>query len=156
MGYDMSVVDSNGQRAECENGYWRRNMYGGARQAERLVELGIGYWLTDNTVPGPWPAEPADAARTEDGELWDDEGGIVDPGYRQTVFNHLRQTGDERPGIAAYKLCSSNDGWWVTKAECISALALWEKAGKPDWDLGLNDLEPFLRAAAEHDGFRVW
>ncbi|OZE95128.1 hypothetical protein CH302_19505 [Rhodococcus sp. 15-2388-1-1a] len=153
----MSVVDSNGQRVQCENDYWRRNIWGASRQADRLVGLGIAYWHDDAALPGPWPEIPEGAARTADGELWDDETEQwVDPRYRQTILDHVRQTGGERPGIAAYKLVHSNDGWWVTKAECVSALELWEKAGKPDWDLGLNDLEPFLRAAAEHDGFRVW
>lgn len=33
-------------------------------------------------------------------------------------MKHLRATYSEEPGISVYKLCHSNDGWWVTKIEC--------------------------------------
>lgn len=156
MGYDMHVVDTEGRDVDCENNYWRRNMSGGYRQAERLVELGVAYWTADENIPGNWPEAPADAIRSDEGELWDEETGEeLDPRYRRIILNHLRQRDSERSGIAAYKLCHSNDGWWVTKEECAAALAIWENVGKPDWDFGLGDLEPFLRAASAHGGFRV-
>lgn len=71
-------------------------------------------------------------------------------------MKHLRATYSEEPGISVYKLCHSNDGWWVTKIECQSALQLWERNGRPDVDGEAGDTIPFLRAAADHEGFRVW
>ena len=63
-------------------------------------------------------------------------------------------------GIAVYKLCNSNDGWWVTKEECQEFLDLWEAAGKPvvdDFGSGpYEDTIPFIRAAAANGGFRVY
>lgn len=172
MGYDMSTVDDMGRTVhDCtdpEHGehYWRRSAFGGGPQAQRLVDAGMAYWPRESfEVPGKWP-EHKDFDLTEN-QAW--EGEEDDPNdpqfygdpdkiaaYNAAVRNYFKQTYDERPGIAAYKLCHSNDGWWVTAAECESALKLWEKAGEPDVDQGVGDTIPFLRAGAAHGGFRVY
>lgn len=155
----MYVVDSRGVRVadgisfiarESQHLYWHRSAFSGGRQAERLVEAGIGYWPADeNVFRREWPSwcgcydlEDEDAEDVHDDSC--------------AIRAHLRYTGDERPGIAVYKICHSNDGWWVTDQECASALKLWEELGKPDVDDGRGDTIPFLMQAAAHGGFRVW
>lgn len=59
------------------------------------------------------------------------------------------------PGIPVHKLCS-NDGWHVTAVECLSALIIWERRGKPMPEEFMDDVIPFLQAAARRDGFEVW
>lgn len=150
MGFDMSVVDDKGNELDVENGYWRRSIWSGGTQAQRLVDAGMAYWSTGEQEPFPQMPESVE---------WDDEGNAVGPGaeeYEKALLAHLRKTYDERPGIAAYKLCGTNDGWFVTKEECQSALQLWEAAGCPDVDNGVGDTIPFLRCAAAYGGFRVW
>lgn len=169
MGYDMDTVNERGRSVDdCddpEHGehYWRRSIFGGGPQAQRLVDVGMAYWPREgNTVPGDYPKpKDFDLVHNEDWSGEDDDPqffGDVDKiaAYELANRNYYRQTYDERPGIAAYKLCHSNDGWWVTQAECASALKLWEAAGEPDVDQGVGDTIPFLRAGAAHDGFRVW
>jgi hypothetical protein len=156
MGYDMYIVDGGGNEID-ESGdsfYLHRNIWGGQRLADALVDAGIGYWPT-----GPqreYPREPDDA---EWGDYnYSHELPPANPAatqYQATMFRHLQDTRDERPGISVYKLCGSNDGWWVTKVECESALKMWEQAGNPEVDQ-YGDVIPFLRAASKHDGFRVW
>jgi hypothetical protein len=161
MGFDMYTVNEDGQDIHgCEDPshgehYWRRSIGSGGPQAQRLVDAGMGYW--SGPPPGTkWP-ESEDA---EFGE-YDDETGetpaLNDAAreHRAALISYLKATWDERPGIAVYKLCGTNDGWWVTKAECESALKLWEQAGQPDVD-EYGDTIPFLRAGADHAGFRVW
>jgi hypothetical protein len=162
MGYDMSTVDENGNTVrDCddpEHGehYWRRNVFGAGPQAERLEAVGMGYWPRTSGIPGAWP----DVEGAEYGE-YDEELDECPPlndqarEERRLTAEYMKATYDERPGIALYKLCNSNDGWWVTKAECESALKLWEQAGKPSVD-DYGDTIPFLRAGAAHGGFRVW
>jgi hypothetical protein len=172
MGFDMSTVDEAGKDIKgCDDPqhgehYWRRNMGGGGVQAQLLVDLGMAYWPRQSfSVPGKWP-EPEDYGLKQNPAWEGDEDDPNDPQffgepekvaqYRADSNNYFKQTYDERPGIAAYKLCHSNDGWWVTAAECKSALKLWEQAGQPDVDRGNGDTIPFLRAGAAHAGFRVW
>jgi hypothetical protein len=161
MGYDMSTVDENGNSVrDCEDPehgehYWRRNIGGGGAQAQRLVDAGMGYW--SGPPPGvTWP----EIEGAEFGEYDDDlehAPPLNEAANEQlaATMAYLKATWDERPGIAVYKLCNTNDGWWVTKAECESALKLWEQAGKPEVD-NYGDTIPFLRAGADHGGFRVW
>src|SRR5262245_58702825 len=149
MGYDMSVVDEKGEsigRNDCDDPthgdhYWRRSIFSGGSQAEPLVEAGMAYWPRANfRVPAKWPEDK----EAEFGE-YDEDTDECPPlneaarNLRAEMDTYLKATYDERPGIAAYKLCQSNDGWWVTKAECESALKLWEAAGKPDVDQGNGD-----------------
>jgi len=168
----MSVVDEEGRTINgCDEPthgehYWRRSIFGMHPQADKLVELGLAYWPREGfAVPGKWP-EPEDFDITANEGWSGDEDDPNDPqfsgdpgkitAYYLAAANYFKQTYDERPGIAAYKLCHSNDGWWVTAAECASALKLWEQAGEPAVDGGNGDTIPFLRAGAAHFGFRVW
>jgi hypothetical protein len=175
VGYDMHTVDDMGRnihRGDCTDEshgdhYWRRNIFGGGAQADRLEAAGMGFWPREGmagSVPGKWPE--ADEYGITANDAW--EGSDDDPNdpqwhgdpakiaeYEAAVRSYMKQTYDERPGIALYKLCHSNDGWWVTKAECESALKLWEANGSPKVD-EYDDTIPFLRASAAHDGFRVY
>lgn len=160
IGYDMHAVDENGLNVRgCDNPehgdhYWRRSIFGGHPQAVRLVEAGMGYWpLCDKP---PWPEVKGAEFGEYDDDL-DECPPLNDAAREQLRLNeaYLKATYNEAPGISVYKLCDSNDGWWVTKLECESALKLWEQAGKPAVD-EYGDTIPFLRAAAAHSGFRVW
>lgn len=161
MGYDMYVVNEHGSKIErSEHSYWRRNLSGGYAQAEKLVGLGLASW--------PASSERLDYPRLPEGAAWRwDEAAqddvLVGDGvaeYLATEREHLRDRRGAPTGIAAHKLCGSNDGWWVTAEECREALEAWERAGRPDVDdFGhgpFGDTIPFLQLAAEHHGFRVW
>lgn len=170
MGYDMYVVDESGENVrDCsdhEQHYWRRNMSGGGRQAEKLVEAGMGEWSPDNV----WRvAEEAGFPKRPPGVEWvdrgDDDSGYEGDGaeeFQAALDAHLRDPRGVTRGIPVYKLCNTNDGWWVTKQECADALMLWEANGRPDVDTfnpdvgPYGDTIPFLRAAADHGGFRVY
>ena len=138
MGYDLHVCDDQGDTVATtyeDDLDFRRNMFNMSplRAAMETVVyngLSMGYWPTKET---PWPKN-ATAAQIEE---------------------HLRATGDERPGIPMHKLCS-NDGWWVTAAECQSALGIWERAGTPSHEEFRDDWIPFLQAAAKNGGFRTY
>lgn len=159
MGYDMHVINADGSRAyriDYSDGddfektvlpqikerddlhlYFRRSISGGIWQCQRLERAGMGYF----------------------GDLQYVECGCTDytGGFCCDVNRRMLGAVDaDRPGINLAKMCSTNDGWHVTRLECLAALALWEAAGRPDVDDGYGDLIPFLRAAAEHDGFVVW
>lgn len=155
MGYDCYTVDAAGENAKCDDlrhgdHYYRRSIFGMLPQAERLVAAGLAYWSVGS--PGDWPERPENLQYDEDSDSWVGSGAEA---FMAAQHAYLKDTHDERPGIAAYKLCGSNDGWWVTRAECQSALQLWEKAGRPVVD-EYDDTIPFLQAGADHDGFRVW
>lgn len=161
MGYDMSVVNADGtpvSREICPNNYWRRNMFGGGKQADKLVALGMASWPTSDTGRFPEPPEHT----TADYEKAEAEGNYdyEHPDYTAILFPYLKDRRGATVGINAAKLCGTNDGWWVTREECQEALAAWEAAGKPEVDdFGsgpFGDTIPFLRAAAEHHGFRVY
>lgn len=160
MGYDMHVVDKDGKRIpHSEHSSWQRNTSGGYHQANILVGFGMASWSTQEHPNPPLPPErfswEYDEATGKDvivGEGADE--------YHAAKLAHLRDRFGAPIGIAAHKLCSSNDGWWVTVEECREALEAWEKAGRPpvdDFGHGpLGDTIPFLQLAAQHGGFRVW
>jgi hypothetical protein len=177
MGYDIYVVDEHGAelpesrlgpiddwndraavqavvKAQDEAGcYFRRNIFGMARLRERLVELGLAYEPAGGHVKrDEWPDPP------EPYEQHFDDGEPLTPealAYAEANLAVLKAPRDERPGIPLHKL-GSNDGWWVTAAECRSTLQLWERAGSPMPEEFYDDFIPFLRKAAAHGGFRVW
>lgn len=157
MGYDMYTVDETGESVKCDDPlhgehYWRRNIFGAGAQADRLVSTGLGYW-SNAPERTPWPeAKDYGLTYNDDSDEWEGERLAE---FNAALFAMLKDTYSETPGIAVYKLCSSNDGWWVTKAECASALAIWEQNGCPRVD-DYDDTIPFLRAGAAHEGFRVW
>lgn len=162
----MYVVNENGEDVELPEGvdrydtsyYLRRNIFGIGDMRAALVNAGMAY-SARGFRPDDWPDMPGSWS---DGVHWDAENDapISDEAreFQAASSRRLRDTYDERPGIPVHKF-SSNDGWWVTKAECASALKLWEAAGEPF--LGYEDAESddvihFLRTAAEHGGFRVF
>lgn len=161
MGFDMNVVNEDGttvNRETCPNNYWRRNISGGVAQAEKLVALGMASWPTSE--PGRFPDRPAHTDVAYEQAEADENYDYEHPDYAAILFPYLRDRRDATVGINAAKLCGSNDGWWVTREECQEALTAWEAAGKPavdDFGSGpIGDTIPFLTAAAEHHGFRIY
>jgi len=80
--------------------------------------------------------------------------------YRRATDEKLSAHDESIPGIACNKF-DSNDGWWVTKEECATALELWEKNDKEtrnkilvkhSWWTGWLE---FLRNGAAGQGFTV-
>lgn len=166
MGYDMYVVDEQGENVRCENDYWRRNMFGGIRQAELFVSLGLGYWADNELFKAAeeagWPKREGieyDYNEETDESVLKGDPALV-AAYEAAVRERVRDRRGEGKGISVYKLCNTNDGWWVTKEECQEFLDLWEAAGKPDVDDFGNgpygDTIPFIRAAVANGGFRVY
>lgn len=63
----------------------------------------------------------------------------------------------DREGIPVHKL-SSNLGWHVTAAECAAGVRVFDatiERGQDSPSVFGGQLIPFLRAAAEYDGFEV-
>jgi hypothetical protein len=158
MGYDMYVVDDKGETIPDlgDAGYWRRALGSGYRQAKRLEEAGMGSWgmeqLFQEAEAQGFPKRP------ETVEWSDREDNYVGEGaeeYRKVLLAYLSDRRGAPMGIALWKLCNTNDGWWVTKEECQEALAAWEAAGQPEVD-DYDDTIPFLRVAAAYGGFRVY
>lgn len=171
MGYDLYVCDRDGDqlpesmldikdwddddaveaafaRQYDSHTYLRRSMGNMCFLRDALLRSGMGY---EAVCPPHFPDYPGD-------EHFDrDYKPITEVGrrYRFDVATTLRSTGDERPGIPLHKTMS-NDGWWVTAAECLSALQLWDRAGRPHHDGFRDDAIPFLFKAAENGGFRVY
>lgn len=141
MGYDLHVVDADGEVMQTtydDDFYFRRNIFNMGPLREALGSIGdlvnditMGYWPVNGTPE--WPSGADEDA----------------------IEQHLRATFDERPGIPLHKLCS-NDGWWVTAAECRSALDIWERAGMPDHEEFRQDWIPFLQTAAKNGGFKTY
>ena len=161
MGYDMYVVDEKGHKVGREpHHYWRRNIWGGGTQADKLVELGMAEWSAPGYKQARFPERPAHTLEAYEKAMDADDWDYEHPDYAAILFPFLKDRRGSTHGITADKLCDSNDGWWVTKEECQEALDAWEKAGRPDvddFDTGpIGDTIPFLRVAAEHHGFRVW
>ena len=139
MGYDLHVCDSDGEALQTnyeDDLYFRRNIFGMGPLRDAMGEVTdgkvtMGYWAR-----GAAPDFPTNG--TEHEVMW-----------------WLKTSRDESPGIPLHKLCS-NDGWWVTVPECMSALAIWERAGTPQLHEFGDDWIPFLRAAVKNGGFRTY
>lgn len=175
MGYDMYVCDEQANtvdqarvpeydpndeasieaafRAQDEaHCYLRRNIWGMGPLRDLLVMHGMAYHAANPPAWEDFPDRIGDEHFDDNYEPVTEEGQL----YAKRVMKILRDTGDERPGIPVHKL-SDNSGWWVTKAECVSALQMWERAGCPQHDeIFRDDVIPFLRQAAAHGGFRVY
>ena len=132
--------------------YLRRAMgsQGALRQA--LLDVGMGY-----EAVGPEPVVP----EYPGDEHWDGDTFPSTPlteqarAYSAACEEFLKGSRDERPGIPVHKLCM-NEGWWVTRIECATALQLWERAGQPIPEAFRDDVLPFLACAAKNGGFRVF
>lgn len=152
MGYDMSV---KGAAANTEHDYLRRNIFGMHPTVEAMVGLEMAFWSPSPEFPKSWP-DYSDCAH------WDAEGEPVSGearGYQERIQRLLATHGECRtPGIPSHKF-TSNDGWHVTREECEQALEIYEKAlanGRAHPEFFRDDVIPFLRCAAKHDGFEVW
>lgn len=120
-----------------------------------MAQLGMAFPSQAPQLPGPEPEPweehftPACEPRTEIGHA-----------YWLRQQRALRDHGgpDEQPGIPIHKF-ASNDGWQVTAQECRQAVAAHEAAmaaGLPHPPALREDVLPFLRAAAQADGFEVY
>lgn len=154
MGYDMYV---RGAAKDADDGYLRRNIFGMHPTVEAMVTLGMAFW-------SPSPGFPKSPEPYEEHIRWDDqvEDDVPVTAEGQTYVERLASAlsthGECRtPGIPSHKF-TSNDGWHVTREECEQALAVYDKAigdGATHPDLLRDDVIPFLRCAAQHDGFEV-
>ena len=126
--------------------YLRRSMGSQGAFRNALEEAGMGFWAVGYDDSVPWPKAPV----LPNGELdWENVQ------YRADVTHRLTHSFDERPGIPLHKLCM-NEGWWVTRVECVTALDLWDRNGKPMPEDFRDDVLPFLVQAAKNGGFRVY
>jgi hypothetical protein len=153
VGYDMYVKNAP---TDHEHNYLRRNIFGMFPTVEAMVGLGMAQWTDCGEFPScPSPYETHVGYDENDQQL-----GLTDEGkrYLEAVEQHLVAHVGDQPVIPSHKF-TTNDGWHVTKDECTAALAAYDAAmaaGKPhpeDWFR--SDLIPFLRLAAEFDGFEV-
>ena len=162
----MYVVDEQGERVsreECEHYYWRRAIGSGGAQARIFVDLGLGGWADDDLFTAAeaegWPPRPETVQYNEETDRW--EGPGLEE-WDEATNRKLRDRRGAGPGIAVWKLCNSNDGWWVTKEECQEFLDMWDVIGRPVVDDlsgsgdPYGDTIPFIQAAAAHGGFRVY
>jgi hypothetical protein len=156
MGYDMYTQGAR-DCADPDHGqhYLQRALGNGDRLARQIVAAGMGTWADDELFArgeeAPWPSAEDHGLVYDDGV--EDWVGEMAEEYRAKIDAKLRDRRGAGPGIAVWKLCNTNDGWWVTKEECAEAMAAWEAAGRPEFDR--DDVLPFIRAGAAHDGFRV-
>lgn len=145
--------------------YFRRNMFGGSRLANALIDMGMGFDALAYGVKWPdWPS--AEEYGVEHKEWLDDEGEYHSErqGERAAEFEAANNAtldwhGPEIPGIPVHKICYSNDGWHVTKEEAHAALLIYRRAiesGKGHPESFRDDFIPFLETAARHDGFETW
>lgn len=150
MGYDMHV---RGVGEDAEHGYLRRNIFSMHPTVEAMVSLGMAFWSPSPEFPRDYPSGEGH---------WNDESQpLTDEAraYKEKETRLLATHGETRtPGIPAHKF-TSNDGWIVTREECEQALAAYDMAitlGAKHPDFFRDDVIPFLRCAASHDGFEVW
>jgi hypothetical protein len=162
MGYDMYVAGlpddgrTRWDRANDEpNSYLRRNIWGIGHFCDALLRC-------DMAFDGPAPAFPRSQIDWNDGTHWDDAGEPVSDEARsyQDVVDRVLVTHGEghAPGIPLWKF-SSNDGWHVTAVECEQALDAYVRYRADDNEHPeefRDDVIPFLRLAARHDGFKVF
>jgi hypothetical protein len=146
MGYDYYIRSPRDPQLEWPDPF-----------TDALIAMGMGFEAEDYFTVPPWPD------RAEYGVQYDEWDGHVigerAKEFEDAVAEVLRWRGPEiPPGIPVPKVCTSNDGWHVTREECRAALRLYEFAirdGKTHPEAFGDDFIPFLRAAAEADGFEI-
>jgi len=165
MGYDMYVCDEDGKTLHGDEFYCRRNMWNQGNLRLALLRCNMAFEAVGEDNWRQVPERPDDNhwVTSEDG--WSREPVTQEArDFVAAVDRYYRDSRDERPGIPIHKLIG-NDGWWVTKVECQSALKLFEMelasnfyADNTDQSIEeqLVDFVPFLEAAAKHGGFRVY
>jgi len=152
VGYEMHVQAAPGveQATRIERGF----TLGTTRLCQAMVGLGMAY-------PSPVPEFP-DSDHLDRGDFRDqqpvtDRARAYLQALERTRVDHGSHGAARLPGIPVHKL-ASGDGWHVTAEECGEAVAAYEFAtttGTPHPDAFADDVLPFLRTAARHDGFRV-
>jgi hypothetical protein len=152
MGYDMYVKNAPSDHG---HNYLRRNIFGMFPTVEAMVDLGMAQWTDHDAFPPP----PSPYETHVDYDDNDQQIGLTDEGkkYLEAVKQHLVAHVGDQPVIPSHKF-TSNDGWHVTKGECAEALKAYDAAMADGTDHPArfyDDLIPFLRLAAEHDGFEV-
>lgn len=143
--------------------YFRRNIWGGMRLAEALVDMGMGFDAYEYGTPPAWPDPEEYGVTYQETKLPDGEWETGYVGERAKEYEAAQNAvldwhGPEIPGIPTHKVAGSNDGWHVTREEAKSALLIYERAiaaGKAHPEIFSDDFIPFLRTAAEHDGFET-
>lgn len=180
MGYDCTVREPVAEDAISGITYFHRNMWGMGElrpEMDRLGMLVTNYYFVsawtghpDGPYP-PFPKYPGDehfAMETMDGFIDGNTGDTLTIANRDepktadaiNYIKELEKTLRWRPevsGIPIHKLCD-NSGWIVTAEECQEALEAYDRwiaegGGHPE-AFG-DDFIPFLRTAAERDGFEV-
>ena len=145
MTYDLYVRDLSVGCADAA-------LHPGHGSMWELVEDAVALGMAFHSAAPAFPDDPGDEHVGFEG---DREVGRTDVGraYVERKQAALSAHGGDVAGIPAHKL-RSNHGWHVTRAECLAALASYDKAATHPASFR-DDLIPFLRCAAEHDGFEV-
>lgn len=132
-----------------------RGLFGGVTELRiTLVQLGIGF---DSLMPEFPDNDFLDRSDFHDGEPVTERAKLYTQALERTLTEHDADAAEYLPGIPTHKL-ASNDGWHVTDKECAEALAAYEmaiQAGAEHPAAFDDDVIPFLRTAANHQGFRV-
>jgi len=165
MGYDCYVRTAAGLEYNDPKCYFRRSIFSGRPLAEALIALDMGY------DPAAYGLESPDFPDSDEYgvtyEEWQDENGDWQDGYKGERAAEYEQAAQaalswhgvaDIPGIPVHKVCTSNDGWHVTKLECQAALGIYREriaAGAEHPAAFRDDFIPFLEVAAQHDGFEV-
>lgn len=101
------------------------------------IEAGMATeWFTSHYGPNGEEPSPALSAQEIDAYV----------AYQQARIEHQAAHDPAVPGVEGRKY-GSNDGWWVTKEECASVVAIWERAQSH-----LEDLDPELRVGLDQAG----
>ncbi|GAA4595797.1 hypothetical protein BJY16_001797 [Actinoplanes octamycinicus] len=178
------VVQLHELLRNTQKSYFRLNIWGMGRFRQAMHELGMAYACD---LPGqfpPWPQgrlgqiaealleqeDPADYlakyGRTAAEKAAPTDTEIAAVRARQEQAEALlRSHPGDTAGIPLYKF-GSNDGWIVTPAECMDALAAWYRASDEQREralanAGIDDIEywnawlDYLHRACFCEGFAV-
>lgn len=152
---DWTDWDAVGKWLGDPRNYLRRNMWGGARLADAMVELDMAYDVLKYIPIPDFPEAEEYDCTWNDGEVIGDRAEE----YRAVLADHLSWHGvSDIPGIPVHKIAGSNDGWHVTALECRAALGIYHQrmaGGEPHPEIFGDDFIPFLEACANSDGFET-
>jgi hypothetical protein len=152
VGYDMYV---QGAPDSEHHSYLRRGVFAGTVELRvMLIQLGMGF---DSPMPEFPENDFLDRTDFRDDEPLSERAKLYMQALERTLADHGTGDAEYVPGIPTHKLASS-DAWLVTAQECAEALAAYDKAmqaGIPHPETFADDVIPFLRCAANYEGFRV-
>ncbi|SDP96383.1 hypothetical protein SAMN04487905_12020 [Actinopolyspora xinjiangensis] len=149
MGFDMVV---QGAPRQHSHRYLRRGVFGMLVTAQEMVRLGMAF--TSDMPTFPESGHLSEEEFTNQGEPVTEQARTYLAQLDETLSAH----GGDGAGIPLHKF-GSNDGWHVTAVECADAVAAYDRArtaGTPHPNELEGDVVPFLRTAAQCDGFRVY